>query len=160
MRVSLFAACSFMLLPFTALAQAEAPASAAPAAAPFARQLPGDHGPAGFKPGMHREAFRNASPEDRAAMRANAKAKFDALPAEKQNAIKARHAEHKATRVEKRTERREAFRNALPEQRQEMKANAKAKFDALPAERQQQIKNRQQLRQEHRATRGASGAAQ
>lgn len=158
MRVSLFAACGFMLLPFTA--QAEAPASNVPASAPFVRQLPGDHGPAGFKPGMKREAFRNASPEERAAMRENAKAKFDALPAEKQEAIKARHAERKEMRVEKRTERREQFRNATPEQRQEMKATAKAKFDALPAERQQQIKNRQHLRLENRATRNAPGAAQ
>lgn len=65
---------------------------------------PGEHG----GPGMHHR-MKDMSPEQREAMRAKMKEKFDSLPPEKQAEIKA-----------KMKERREAMKNMSPEERKEM----------------------------------------
>lgn len=65
---------------------------------------PGEHG----GPGMHHR-MHDMSPEQREAMRAKMKEKFDSLPPEKQAEIKA-----------KMKERHEAMKNVSPQERREM----------------------------------------
>lgn len=61
---------------------------------------------------------------------------------------------------EQRQERRAAWQNASPEERQQMRANAKAKFQSLPPEQQEKIKARLQERRSLHQQRRAGGTAQ
>ncbi len=90
------------------------------------------------------------TPEEREKMKAERKARFDALPPEKQAELKRRHEENKARHAEMR-EKMEKIKNMTPEQRAQLKAEQQKKFDSLPAEQQARMMQKHEEREARRA---------